>query len=537
MADLKDTTARDLARVKSTATDGRLANIYWRQDQLRALHSVLVQHEKDALAAIEHDAPRNTPTEAKLEYYLTLSAVKQHYASLDPQRSLDDEYRIKHGKDAADRRDAVGIVHVDPTAHTLFYSALVALAAAIAAGNCVVLELETTTLRRVPTVLQSVLKAALDQDVCAIVPTYPSSLDHSTTVQVLQNGARDGVPTHPHDVVSPTSARVFAIVDRTADVAAAARDLVAARFAFGGRSPYAPDLVLVNEFVKTPFLEAAVRETIRFLAEGSKPNGVANGDAKPRREKEDAELAELKAADGVRVVTSGANGAVVEIESRTSPLLSQPRKISTRLLAVHAISSLDDAIDLSNRPLSTPTTTQQAQQEEAQLPLAAYIFAEPASAKYLAQFVRARTTHSNHVPSEKLLGPAVPTASPSATSTSSSLSASASSSSPPPLYDATLFTTPHPDFAVPSALSHTITSLLSTPPSAPSAAQPSALLAPLTTRATAALPPIRKYKKGVGFFEQGILIGLGLTAGPVLVGVVAAAWFGGRWAWGVWSGR
>lgn len=316
--------------------------------------------------------------------------------------------------------------------------------------------------------------------------------------------------------------------------------MVAARFAFGGRSPYAPDLVLVNEFVKTPFLEAAVRETIRFLAEGSKLNGVVNGDVKPPREKEDVELAELKAADGVRIVTSGANGAVVEIENRTSHLLDQPRKISTRLLAVHAFSSLDDAIDLSNRPLSTPTTSsQKARQEEAQLPLAAYIFAAPASAKYLAQFVRARATHSNHVPSEKLLGPAIPTASPSPTYTLSPITTStSSSSSPPPLYNATLFTTPHPDFAVPSALSRTITSLLSTPASAPSAAQqPSALLAPLAARAAAPLPPNRKFKKGVGFFEQGILIGLGLTAGPVLVGVVAAAWVGGRWAWGVWCGR
>ncbi|KAK7509192.1 Aldehyde/histidinol dehydrogenase [Phyllosticta citriasiana] len=542
MADVKNSTAHDLARVKSTATDGRLANIFWRQDQLRALHGVLVQHEKDALAAIEHDAPRNTPTEAKLEFYLALSAVKQQYAGLDPQRSLDDEYRIKHGKDAADRRDAVGIVYVDPTAHTLFYSALVALAAAIAAGNCVVLQLETTTLRRVPAVLQTILKAALDPDVYAITPSYPSSLDPSTTVQVLQNGARDNVPIRPHDIVSPTAARVLAIVDRTADVAAAARDLVAARFAFGGRSPYAPDLVLVNEFVKTAFLEAAVRETIRFLAtDGSgKANGVANGDVKPRREKDDAELAELKAAEGVRIVTSGANGAVVEIESRTSPLLSQPQKISTRLLAVHATTSLDDAIDVSNRPLSTPTTSTQdhQQQQQQELPLAAYLFAAPAYAKYAAQFVRAYATFSNHVPSEKLLGPAIPTPSSLSAATAISSPSSSTSAAPPPPYDPTLFTTPHPDFAAASPLSVTILSLLSSPTgtttstSSSSSSSSSSTIQSLARQATAPLPPNRKYKKGVGFFEQGILIGLSLTAGPVLVGVVAAAWVGGRWAWG-----
>ncbi|KAK8210515.1 Aldehyde/histidinol dehydrogenase [Phyllosticta capitalensis] len=524
MTDIKDpvvienTVVRDLVRVQSTATDGRLANIFWRQDQLRALHGALVTHEKDALAAIEHDAPHNTPTEAKLEFYLALAAVKQQYSSLDPQRSLDDEYRIKHGKDAPDRRDAVGIVYIEPSMqHTLFYSALVALASAIAAGNCVVLRLETTSLRRVPSILQIILKASLDPDVFAIISSPPSGwLDPSTTIQVLQNGVPENVPTSSHDLVSPTKARVLAVVDRTADIPAAARSLVAARFSYGGRSPYAPDLVLVNEFVKTAFLEAAVQETIRFLAEGgsngSSANGAANGDVKVRREKEDAELSELKTAESVRVVTSGANGAVVEIESRTSPLIFKADKIHTRCLAIHATTSLDDSIDLLNRQHATQPT-----------PLAAYLFADPASAKYLAQFLRTRATYTNHVPYELLLGPALPVVAAAPPSTSASP------------YPPSLFTTPHPDFAVPSPLSASLSTILA--PTTKTASTSSSPLNVLARDATAPLPPNRKYKKGVGFFEQGILIGLGLTAGPILVGVLAATWVGGRWVWGHYYGR
>ncbi|KAK8234947.1 Aldehyde/histidinol dehydrogenase [Phyllosticta capitalensis] len=524
MTDIKDPVVienivvRDLVRVQSTATDGRLANIFWRQDQLRALHGALVTHEKDALAAIEHDAPHNTPTEAKLEFYLALAAVKQQYSSLDPQRSLDDEYRIKHGKDASDRRDAVGIVYIEPsTQHTLFYSALVALASAIAAGNCVVLRLETTSIRRVPSILQTILKASLDPDVYAIISSPPSGwLDPATTIQVLQNGAPENAPTSSQDLVSPTRARVLAVVDRTADIPAAARSLVAARFSYGGRSPYAPDLVLVNEFVKTAFLEAAVQETIRFLAEGgsngSSTNGAANGNVKVRREKEDAELSELKTAESVRVVTSGANGAVVEIESRTSPLISKAKKIHTRCLAIHATTSLDDSIDLLNRQHATQPT-----------PLAAYLFADPASAKYLAQFLRARATYTNHVPYKLLLGPALPV-----------VAAALPSASASP-YPPSLFTTPHPDFAVPSSLSASLSTILASTTKTTSTS--SSPLNALAKDATAPLPPNRKYKKGVGFFEQGILIGLGLTAGPILVGVLAATWVGGRWVWGHYYGR
>lgn len=51
----------------------------------------------------------------------------------------------------------------------------------------------------------------------------------------------------------------MAIVDRSADIEAAAQAITTARFSFGGYSPYAPDLVLVNEFVKKEFFEACSR--------------------------------------------------------------------------------------------------------------------------------------------------------------------------------------------------------------------------------------------------------------------------------------
>lgn len=137
---MADEQTRALTNVRATATDGRLHNIYWRQDQLRSLHATLVSHEAAALEAITKDS-HNTLAEAKVEFYLAVGAVKQQFLSLNPDKELVREYRVAHGTDAADRLEPVGIVYIEPAAaHTLLYSVIVPLASAIAAGNCVVVQ-------------------------------------------------------------------------------------------------------------------------------------------------------------------------------------------------------------------------------------------------------------------------------------------------------------------------------------------------------------------------------------------------------------
>ena len=69
-------------------------------------------------------------------------------------------------------------------------------------------------------------------------------------------------------ILSSSGGRAIAVVDRTADIEAAAKSITTARFSFGGSSPYAPDLVLVNEFVKQEFFEACSRyATLAFARE------------------------------------------------------------------------------------------------------------------------------------------------------------------------------------------------------------------------------------------------------------------------------
>lgn len=61
-------------------------------------------------------------------------------------------------------------------------------------------------------------------------------------------------------------ARTAAVVDRTARIANAAKDLVTARFSFCGLSPYAPDVVFVNEFSLKEFCNAAAQRATALVA-------------------------------------------------------------------------------------------------------------------------------------------------------------------------------------------------------------------------------------------------------------------------------
>lgn len=124
-------------RIRAAAIDGRLSNIHHRRNQLERLHDSLTRHAQAIRNAIVRDSG-NTQTEAAIEYHLALSSLKEQYSSLDPASALENEYRIARGVDAPDRREQAGIVYIVPTLHTLFFSVISPLGAAIAAGNCVI---------------------------------------------------------------------------------------------------------------------------------------------------------------------------------------------------------------------------------------------------------------------------------------------------------------------------------------------------------------------------------------------------------------
>ena len=156
-----------------------------------------------------------------------------------------------------------------------------------------------------PALLRNILPEALDQDTFAITSQKPDASFLAKALVVVQTGG-----SYP-GLVSPSDLRVVAIVDRTGDVAQAAQEMVAARFALGGRSPYSPDVVFVHEFAMKPFVEAVITHASKYLAG---ENGAAR--SLTRRSSRSVLMEAVKKDRSARVLVSGSNWGVVEVQDR-----------------------------------------------------------------------------------------------------------------------------------------------------------------------------------------------------------------------------
>ena len=86
------------------------------------------------------------------------------------------------------------------------------------------------------------------------------------------------------------------------------------------------------------------------------------------------------------------------------------RKTTEPVLLIHPMSSLDDAIDLSNSRYAHAHMYRKLQADirNSGTPLlATYLFAEPPAAKYLSQFINAHMSCTNAIPAD-LLGKTTP---------------------------------------------------------------------------------------------------------------------------------
>jgi acyl-CoA reductase-like NAD-dependent aldehyde dehydrogenase len=103
-------------------------------------------------------------------------------------------------------------------------------------------------------------------------------------------------------------------VDRTANFDETAKALVNARFSYAGKSPYAPDIIFVNEFSKKDFLQALLRHSVSFdevverekspTRRGGRENGIRNL------------ISGLQKDGSGRVIAQESNRAIVELTKR-----------------------------------------------------------------------------------------------------------------------------------------------------------------------------------------------------------------------------
>lgn len=126
-------------RIEIANLEGRAQSIRFRQKLLHSLHTGLRSSEMIIKNAILADTG-HTDLEITLEYVLAVAELRTHYESL----SLEVDLKNQRALENLGATTNVGIVYITPSSRNLFYSVISSVSAALAAGNCVVLEVFQT---------------------------------------------------------------------------------------------------------------------------------------------------------------------------------------------------------------------------------------------------------------------------------------------------------------------------------------------------------------------------------------------------------
>ncbi|PQE22030.1 aldehyde dehydrogenase protein [Rutstroemia sp. NJR-2017a BBW] len=486
------TSNSNLDRLRASVIEGTTENVRYRQRELERLHSSLCKNKSLLLSSISKDADGasgKSNFEPDAEFWLTINAMETHYKSLDFEKSMVEEYLIAKGSDNKERRVGQGLVIIRPTAHTRFYSIITPIAAAIAAGNCVALELADAMLN-VDSVLKDLLPKALDPETFCILST---SIGQPSNMFLVDQTTTNSIPSI-NQLVSNSSARTIAVLDRAADIDAAAKAIVTARFSFNGTSPYSPDLVIVNDFIKNEFTEACSRYAGKLFRKNSvRPQN--NDCIKTARA-----LREAEEKGQISMFGSGSFKIVDVLDSSLVDSISIARPEYVPLRVVYFV--------FKEPRLTFPSSDL----------LALYTFSDAATAKFLSQHFNALTSYANHIPSHLLVGPAAPV----------------SPLAPPPRhkYSIEMFSSPRPQYTSSAsakddvALVDSILAGFYEPAKQQTALQK--LDATMGGKQGRVLQPKKIQPMGdqLGFFEQGILLGLG----SVLAFAISTVGIG-IWAW------
>lgn len=170
------------------------------------------------------------------------------------------------------------------------------------------------TLTQVSGVLRKILPSALDADIFAVSSTRPSE-DFLSRCHVLAQ-SEDEPASRADGMQSKPRAKAVAVVDRTAKIPEAAMAIGASRGSFNGRSVYAPDVVLVNEFVADDFLYHLVQTVTSPLWSKASTTPTSQHPSKAQPDCHARTLKELEGNEGLRVVISSSNGSIVEVKDR-----------------------------------------------------------------------------------------------------------------------------------------------------------------------------------------------------------------------------
>lgn len=162
-------------------------------------------------------------------------------------------------------------------------------------------------MQRSAQLVRQAITESLDNEICAVA-TKRAPAEFLARCVVVDQLGRLGASDVLGRVVSVPTARAVTFVDRTGDAKLAAKEVVASRLGFGGKSHCAVDQVFVNEFVADEFLDTLAHELSSHEQAQSQKLVAAESNAQ-------IQAAESGLASGsCKLVWRGQVGLAVEVE-------------------------------------------------------------------------------------------------------------------------------------------------------------------------------------------------------------------------------
>ncbi|MFE5122781.1 aldehyde dehydrogenase family protein [Streptomyces sp. NPDC056669] len=266
-----------VARLRETHRSGRTKSLAWRREQLTRLRALLTDNRAAIADALWADLRKNPAEVDRSEIGGTVREIDDYLEHLEewlaPQPAEVTVSHLPKGTTARTELDPLGVALVLSAWNYPIYLLLTPVAAALAAGNAVVIkpsELaeQTSALlaRLLPDYLDTEATAVVEGGVAQTTSLLAQRFDHvfytgnGTVGRIVMRAAAE----HLTPVTLELGGKSPVFVDRDADLTAVAARIASTKFSNAGQTCVAPDYVLTDPDTAEA-LAAALSQAIEKL--------------------------------------------------------------------------------------------------------------------------------------------------------------------------------------------------------------------------------------------------------------------------------
>lgn len=394
-ADVQGTASAVAHSLRAYFQTGATKTLAWRRSQLEALDHLLVERERDILAALHADLAKPETEAYMSEIGMIRSEIRLFQKKLPswmkPER-VSTPLVAKPGRSFI-YREPLGVALIIAPWNYPFQTAVLPLVGAIGAGNCVVIK-PSEIAPHTSALLAEWIPKYMDRKAIQVVEggiPETTALLRESWDHIFYTGAgkvgrviMEAAAKHLTPVTLELGGKSPCIVDETADLDSAAKRIVHGKFFNAGQTCVAPDYVLVHDAVHDALINRLASTIREFYGDDPKKSPDF---ARIINDRHHARLVRL--LDGADVV---AGGVTEPSERYIAPTILRNVKESDAvmqeevfgpILPVISVANVDAAIEFINRQVK---------------PLALYLFSRRADVhdRVLAQTSAGGTT-INHV--------------------------------------------------------------------------------------------------------------------------------------------